>query len=433
MIFTAKASPSSAIGLTAGAIVIYGAVYGLPALPPHHAGSAYIVVHLCASALMFAVWASGRADARAVLIAGLAARLLLLPAPELTSNDAERYLWDGAVSLAGFDPYTTPADSESVAFLRDVWPTPLEHEHYATLYPPVSLALFTLSAAAGPEAGPWVWKALSGLAGVGALLLTYGVLKRRGLLRHLPLVALSPLLILETGVGAHVDAFSVLAVAAAVAAFDRRSFALAGVVLGVSLAVKFLPVLLLGPLMIASRYASAAKMLAGAGVAVALVYGTSFAAGHTPIGVINVFFEKWRFGSPLFSALETVFSGYALFGIILAMAGAMLAGAAVLALRNQLAFAMAAALAAPLAVSPVVFPWYLTALVPVIALRPSAALLAWVSAAPLGYVVLNGWHGDGVWAPAAWPLWIIAASVALGLLIDMRMNMLKPAPQPVTG
>ena len=86
---------------------------------------------------------------------------------------------------------------------------------------------------------------------------------------------------------------------------------------------------------------------------------------------------------------------------------------------------------APLAVSPVVFPWYLTALVPVIALKPSAALLGWVSAAPLTYIVLNQWLSEGVWAPAQWPLWTIAAVVIAGLFIDLRTNKAKAHESPI--
>ncbi len=58
---------------------------------------------------------------------------------------------------------------------------------------------------------------------------------------------------------------------------------------------------------------------------------------------------------------------------------------------------------APFLLSPVVFPWYLCPLVPLVAMKPSAALLAWVIAAPLTYEVVNS-HS---WEPAAWPLVIL--------------------------
>ena len=98
----------------------------------------------------------------------------------------------------------------------------------------------------------------------------------------------------------------------------------------------------------------------------------------------------------------------------------MLLLAAIAARRNRLVLAMTLALATPLTLSPAVFPWYLCLLVPMLALRPSATLLAWVTTAPMGYIVLNGWLSAGVWQPASWTLWVIAGAVAMGLSFDLR-------------
>lgn len=421
-----------ALILTSITLALYGAIFLIELFPPEHTGTNYITVHIIATALMLAVWRWNKFSVKAIVIAGIAARLLMFAAPDLTSNDMERYLWDGAVAAEGFDPYVVSPDNEDVSHLRDIWPTPIEHEKYATIYPPASLALFALSASAGPTLGPWIWKAIATLAGIGALFVMAHVLARRGSTRHLPLFALSPLLILETGVGGHVDTFSVLAVAAAIFAIDRGRWFLVGTILGLGAAIKYLPIVLIGPLVLANSPKTAMKILLGLCGALGLIYALTFWAGLTPIGIVGIFFEKWRFGSPIYSALETMFSDNALHVLLAIFAVSMLAIAAIAAHQKRLIFAMTLTLATPLLLSPVVFPWYLMALVPLVALKPSATLLAWLSAAPLGYVVLNNWVANGIWEPAQWTLWAIAAAVVIGLFADIRVYLFN-ARQPTLG
>ncbi|MBA4047390.1 MAG: hypothetical protein C0476_02475, partial [Sphingomonas sp.] len=101
----------TAIGVAACAVFVAASIapYFVTALAPAHTGTGYIAIHGVMSAAMLTAWAAGRAVPMRVLVAaGIAARLILLAAPMLSSNDAERYLWDGAVALAGFDPYSVP-------------------------------------------------------------------------------------------------------------------------------------------------------------------------------------------------------------------------------------------------------------------------------------------------------------------------------------
>ncbi|GAA59131.1 hypothetical protein P20652_0990 [Pseudoalteromonas sp. BSi20652] len=74
------------------------------------------------------------------------------------------------------------------------------------------------------------------------------VLKKANKLNNLALVALSPLLILETGVGLHIDAFSALAVIVAIYFWQRQSLLYCGIAIGIGMSLKILPVMLLLPL-----------------------------------------------------------------------------------------------------------------------------------------------------------------------------------------
>lgn len=403
-------------------LLIYGAIYLVPLLPADQTGTNYILIHLAATVFMLAVWKTKFVSTQALLIAGIIARILLFPSDPLTSNDAERYLWDGAVALNGFDPYTTPANDPAVAHLRGVWPTPIEHEQYATIYPPLAIGLFALSALAGPELAPWVWKFIATSAGIAALFLMKQILQAQNMSQHFALFALSPLLILETSIGLHLDTISVLMIVVALYAFYRQQHITLGAVLGASIAIKFLPAVLLGPIIIARRNNGALKILASAIVAVAIIYAVSVLIGHQPIGVVSVFFEKWRFGAPLFTMMDALLPPEFLLTSALSVAFVFLLVAAIAAWRGQLFFSMALAISTPLLVSPVVFPWYLMVLVPLIPLFPAATLIVWVCVAPLTYIVLNDWVANNNWAPAQWPIWAIAACLICAIVFDMFNN-----------
>ncbi|MEZ4270277.1 MAG: hypothetical protein R3C68_02205 [Myxococcota bacterium] len=145
-------------------ILVAMLIYPLAHAAPGNRGALYIGIHTLLTVLGWVVWrVAQRCEQRSmrwVLLTGVLTRLLLIPAPPLTSHDIQRYLWDGKIALAGFNPYTTAAGDAAVAHLREDWPTPNEHLAYPTLYPPGALGLFSL-AAAGPVWAFWCWKGMA--------------------------------------------------------------------------------------------------------------------------------------------------------------------------------------------------------------------------------------------------------------------------------
>ena len=73
-----------------------------------------------------------------------------------------------------------------------------------------------------------------------------------------------------------------------------------------------------------------------------------------------------------------------------------------------------------LAVSPVLYPWYAMPLAVTAGFAPSAWALALGAVAPVSYEVLDAWQRDGQWAPARYPVALIAAAVAVGVAVDVR-------------
>ena len=106
---------------------------------------------LLGAAFLMLLFAAPRLEAArgpvsgAVLLGALLLRLPLLPLPPSLSDDVLRYLWDGKVAAAGFNPYALAPAAEKLTPLRDeIWRR-LPHRSIPTVYPPLSLAAFSIA------------------------------------------------------------------------------------------------------------------------------------------------------------------------------------------------------------------------------------------------------------------------------------------------
>jgi len=406
-------------------------VYALPLLPPHYIGTAYITIHLILTVLVLIVWHQNISSIKLILFTGIVIRLILIGTPLITSNDVTRYLWDGAVSLAGFDPYTTAPNMIHIADLKAIWPTPEEHAKYASLYPPGTMVFFAISALGGPVIGVWIWKSIIALASIASLFVMRALLKTKNLERHFALFALSPLLLLEGGVGAHLDILITLSVVGAFWFIEKNRFFTAGMIIGWGITIKFLPILLLGPLLFLYPLKKYFTLWAGTIIIIGLSYSMALAFGWQAIGVLPEFFEKWRGGSPFYAALEGGVPAHIMKFIIGALLLTLFSYSLFLALKKRPYEAITISLSAPLLLSPVIFPWYLCALVPLLALTQSRMLLLWMITLPLTYEVLNLWISKQIWEAQIWPLWIIAFAILCGLVLDHLKYIKRTNSKPI--
>ena len=94
-------------------------------------------------------------------MAGLAARLILIPSEPMLEDDYQRYLWEGGVVAAGLNPYATSPRSANEAGPQtklgalahasgDVIDR-VAHAGLKTIYPPVAQAAFALA----HKLNPW--------------------------------------------------------------------------------------------------------------------------------------------------------------------------------------------------------------------------------------------------------------------------------------
>ena len=382
--------------------------------PPGHRVTPYLALHLALTlvALGLARLVRSPADLRALLAAAVLTRLVNLRTPAFTTTDPARYLWDGAVALSGHDPYALPPLAAELADLRARFPSPIDHLDVATCYPPLAVALFALAASAGPSLAMLAWKSLVALAST----LTGAPATRDAPPVTVVLLLASPTLLLESMVGAHLDAFVALALALTFALTHRRRWSAAALCLGVAIALKYVPAWVLLPFALRAPRRALFSSLALAPLA--LSFAAAHALGHTPPGSLPNFAANWNFAAPLWSALYARFpTGDDTLRPALALAG-LLVTAALSLRRGPLARNVRDALLVQLIVSPVAYPWYGMPLAVACAFAPSATALAVLTAMPFSYEVIDRYQSAGQWAPARWPLVLTAAAFALGLGLD---------------
>ena len=179
-----------------------------------------LTLALLASAFVGLVLAARRLESIAhpgagLLLGACLLRLLLLPLPPTLSDDALRYLWDGKVARAGWNPYALPPAAPELIPLRDATWRRLPHRDVPTVYPPLAVTGFSIATLLPfPLLG---WKILATAADLGACALLLRLARRRGLPPgRAAWYAWNPLVTLEVAGMGHVDALGVAAVVGAV-------------------------------------------------------------------------------------------------------------------------------------------------------------------------------------------------------------------------
>ena len=240
----------------------------------------------------------------AILAGALLLRLPLLPLPPTLSDDVLRYIWDGKVAAAGFNPYALAPAAEELTPLRDAtWRPP--HAEIPTVYPPLSVAAFSIASRL-----PFpllAWKLMATAADLLGCWLLLALARSRGLPEGRTVwYAWNPLVALEVAGMGHVDVLGVVAVIAAVlwlASRLGRPFGLetAGTLAAAGVLAKLVPAAALP--MWARQSGRPWRFLVVAGGLVALaVLPVLAATGGVPKGLV-AYGVSWEFNGPLFEPL----------------------------------------------------------------------------------------------------------------------------------
>ena len=193
---------------------------------------------------------------QAALFWAVAILLRLLMLPLESGDDLWRYQWEGKIQQAGFNPYAQAPDDPALAHIRDEFPSwyKINHRQFRTIYPPGAEVVF--AALSRISDNPLLYKivfAAADLASAGVLLL---LLPSGSRYATAAWYAWNPLVAYCFAGGAHFDSLMILPMVAGIllltrcetAATERAKWLFAtaaAAALGVAIAIKLIPLLLL--------------------------------------------------------------------------------------------------------------------------------------------------------------------------------------------
>jgi alpha-1,6-mannosyltransferase len=397
-----------------------------------------LVVILGVSAVVYllAVAAIMRRPARGrvvwiVLLVAVAMRLPLIFSPPFLSSDLYRYVWDGRLQAAGFNPYRYIPDDPALVGLRDeaIYPRVNRPDFAPTIYPPAAQVIFGIVGR--------VWSSVTGLKlamfGFEALAVfcLLGLLQDAKLPRERVLIyAWNPLPVWAFAGNGHVDAAVVGFVALALLLRVRRRDGWAGLALGLAVLTKFLPAVIAPVLW---RRGAWWRLGLVAALTVIGLYALYSSAGWRIVGFLGGYGSEegldngsgiWLLaGIGRLVPLPPFAAGlyFGVLAIVLAGLGSWFA----FVRRPDDAVAICAAAGIMMAVvtfgiSPH-YPWYFAWLAVPCVLAPNPAVL-WLATAPV--LMYLDTYGDRF----TWPSVVFAPAVFLALAGAFR-----PVAEPIKG
>jgi alpha-1,6-mannosyltransferase len=369
--------------------------------------------------------------ARRVVVIGLvlaaAWNIAFLRLPSGADDDIHRYVWDGRLQRLGYNPYLVVPSDPAVKGLHTPETRNLNNPDLPSPYPPGAQLFFR--AVTTIQESTFAFKVAFVVCELAIVFVLLDVLRFTGQAAHLVLAfAWNPLLAVEVAGSGHIDIVGALLLVVSGAALLRRWRATAAVALGLAIAVKFLPVVLLPLYWKRVRIRDAAL----AAAVVALLYLPFLNHGHIPIGSLGTYVQTFRFNGPVFAALDRVAPPQLLVGLAVLVG---LATATWLRIRraapdwspDQFAWPMAACLLC----APVVFPWYLLWLLPFLTSASTLLIIIWTVSIFPTYVM---WHLRTLGHPwGALPGWVMLLEygcvAAAGAVIAFRRSA-QPQSRP---
>jgi alpha-1,6-mannosyltransferase len=403
---------------------------------------------------------------RRVVVIGLVLaavwHVAFLRLPPGADDDIHRYVWDGRLQRLGYNPYLVVPSDPAVKGLHTPETRTLNNPDLPSPYP-AGAQLFFRSVTAIQES-TFALKVAFVVCEFAIVFVLLDVLRCTGQGEHLVLAfAWNPLLAIEVAGSGHIDIVGALLLVVSAAALVRRWRMTAAVGLGLAIAVKFLPIVLLPLYWKRVRIRDAAL----AAVVVGLLYVPFLNHGRIPIGSLGTYVQTFRFNGPVFAALDRLAPPQLLAGlaVLVGLATATwLRNAApdrapdrlsascqgtlttedTLRLRSGQApfhrgnvtvfppcnsvpsvvqgFAFAWPMAACLLCAPVVFPWYLLWLLPFLTSASTVLIVLWTVSIIPTYIM---WHLRTLGRPwGALPGWVMLLEygclAAAGAVIALR-------------
>jgi hypothetical protein len=341
--------------------------------------------------------------ARRVVVIGLVLAAVwhieFLRVPSGADDDIHRYVWDGRLQRLGYNPYLVVPSDPAAKGLHTPETRNLNNPDLPSPYP-AGAQLFFRTVTAIQES-TFALKVAFVVCDLVIVFVLLDVLRctQRG--EHLVLAyAWNPLLAIEVAGSGHIDIVGALLLLVSAAALGRRWRATAAVGLGLAVAVKLLPIVLLPLYWKRVRIRDAAL----AAAVVGLLYVPFLNHGRIPMGSLRTYVQSFRFNGPVFATLDQVAPPQLLAGLAV-LVGLVTATWLRSAASEWSPDVFAWPMAASLLCAPVVFPWYLLWLLPFLTSASTLLIILWTVSIIPTYVM---WHWRTLGRPwGALPGWVM--------------------------
>lgn len=342
-----------------------------------------------------------------IILLAVIFRGIIWLSPPILSDDIYRYVWEGKIFSAGFNPFALAPQDQALEQFRDnvIFPG-VTRKQLTTIYPPVAQFIFAACSRVSPSLYAMKMTfTLFDLGTIAVLLLTLRALRMPA--QRVALYALHPLVIMEFSGSGHLDSagifFLMLALYCCLAGKKTGTvISLAG-----SFLVKFLPLVLL-PLLLPRKKKYGGVFLFAA--TCLMCYLPFISAGEKLFQTLEIYARQWFFNAPLYDLLVLLCNDHLLarklagilFGIImlfLYIRHFRRAEPAPPVYRHRICFL---GLGVFLLLTPTLHPWYVCWIIPFLAVVPNRAWLVFSGTVFLSYWVLKDYAARGLWQEQLW-------------------------------
>lgn len=368
----------------------------------------FVIINIVLSLIFLSlIWliprlSSGPVFFVALLVCGLLMRLILFGSNPVLEVDFYRYLWDGAVSANGVNPYLySPAEAPGTGLKLlaqqsgDVYAR-INYAQLRTIYPPLTQFFFMLA----NLIDDWslnAWRLLLLLAEVSGLALILSILATMGRSFYWSIIYwFNPLIIHQTYNGLHMDILLLPFLATAILCLLNFRYLNASLMLTLAAGIKLWPLILL-PFTLRPLMAQPKLLIAGMGIigfaalvviAPLLYYGLGAQSG------LDAYAQGWQRNSAVFPLLNSFFGlfinnsevGTRLTITMIIIALSLYLNRRPLLKADLIITSFIWVIASLFILSPTQFPWYCLWFLPLLSLYPNPALLLFSATMPIYYL-----------------------------------------------
>jgi hypothetical protein len=356
---------------------------------------------------------------RWIILSALLLRVVVLPCSPSLSEDFYRYIWDGRTQASGLSPYTYPPEAAELQFLRNDDYAHINHKDVGTPYPPFAETLFHLFSRISSNHG--VFKA--GIVSFDFLLIfvLLFLFRRKNLSpAFLVLYAWHPLPIVEFAGNAHVDIIAISLMMLAYYYVQNSEKVLAGAFLAAATLTKYVPLLALPWIVKKGNW----KVFLSFVISCVLIALPFYFKETNMFGGLFLFYKKWRFNDSLFGLLYVTLGGAEparICGAIFTAAMVIFCFVKSYSIYRSFLYCYGTMLL----FSPVVHPWYVCWLIPVLAFYPSKPWLFFSGWIAISYLI-RYLFPTGEWHEPLWLRLLVYLPLFLLLIIQAFR---KPSPE----